>query len=429
MNRWLNSYTEATEWLNYFIFLLIVCTLPFPWHFTQPLIVAWGISWLLEGRWLQRKYLRINRSQIPMALITIFIAWEALSLLWVNDTTNGAREFTKHLPILAVAVVSLFGVNKHYRLDKIQIVLYAATLISVVSYSLLQYWAKVNDMVVIYGQYVLWDPWNIFNMPPMNNIKHHSYYCPIILIALGCTRGLYHHFQQTYPRWSVLVTLGIGDLVLLTTILLSGSRTTFLLMPFLLLLLLWQFRHHRYAKKAGIAILLLAALIGSLFWTQSSVTQKIRQSFQWVSYEDSKDQPYSREPRIYLWHIALHDVSDYGWKGMGLGAADAYLDLAYEQDGIQEVISDSFSVHNQYLQTWMELGPIAMILLIFIVLSAPYFHSGKARWTCLYLCLIYGMSMLTECYISRMSGVFQICFAAILLIVMEQEDDRQKLIS
>ena len=108
---------------------------------------------------------------------------------------------------------------------------------------------------------------------------------------------------------------------------------------------------------------------------------------------------------------------------------DAYLDLAYEQDGIQEVISDSFSVHNQYLQTWMELGPIAMILLIFIVLSAPYFHSGKARWTCLYLCLIYGMSMLTECYISRMSGVFQICFAAILLIAMEQEDDRPKLIS
>ena len=421
MNRYLTKYTEAAEWLNYFIFLLVVFSLPFPWHFTQPLIVAWGISWLLEGRWLQKRCLRIHRGQIPMLLITLFIGWEALSLLWTNDMANGVIQFSKHLPLLALVLPSLFGVNKHYRIEKTQVVLYVATLISVLCYAMMQYWARVNDMVVIYGQYVLWDTWNMFNIPPMSNIKHHAYYCPVILMALGSTVGLYRHFRKVYPRWSVLLTLGIGDLILLTTIILSSTRSTLLLMPILLLAIYWQYRHHRYARKVGIAIVLLAVVTGSLVWTQSTVSLKLKQAFEWVDYEASKDMPWSREPRIYLWHIVLHDVSDYGWKGMGIGSSDGYMDRAYKEDGIQEVIDQSFGPHSQYLQTWMELGPIAMLLLVFIVCSAPWFHSRKIRWASFYLSLIYGWSMLTESYLSRMSGVFQLCFVVVLLIALEQD--------
>lgn len=420
MNRYLTKYTEAAEWLNYFIFLLVIFSLPFPWHFTQPLIVAWGISWLLEGRWLRKNCLRISRTQIPLLLITVLIAWEALSILWTADTDNGVRQFAKHLPVLAVILPAFFGVNRLYRMDKIRIVLYAATLISVLCYTMMQYWARVNGMVDIYGRYVLWDTWNMFNIPPMSNIKHHAYYCPVILMALGCTGGLYRHFRKTYPRWSVLLTLGVGDLILLATIVLSSTRSTLMLLPVLCILAGWQYRHHRYARKVGIAVALFVAVAGSLVWMQSTVVPKIKQAFVWVDYEASKNMPLAREPRIYIWHIILHDVSDYGWKGMGLGSADAYLAQAYERDGIPEIIELSFGPHNQYLQTWMELGPIAMLLLVFIVLSAPWFHSRKVRWTSLYISLIYGWSMLTECYLTRMAGVFQVCFAAVLLIAMEQ---------
>ncbi|MBP5476502.1 MAG: O-antigen ligase family protein [Paludibacteraceae bacterium] len=420
MNRFITQYIRGAEWLNYFIFLLVVCSLPFPWHFTQPLIVAWGISWLLEGRWLQKRYLRFNRTQIPMLLITVFIAWEALSLMWTDDAGNGIRQFGKHLPVLAVIMPALFGVNKRYRMEKIQIVLYAATLVSVFAYLLLLYWARVNNLMDFYVLYARWDFWNLFNIPPVSNIMHHAYYCPIILLALGCSGSLYRHFRQTYPRWSVLLTLGTGDLILLGTIFLSGTRIALLLLPVILLVAGWRYRHHRYIKRIGIAIVLLIGITGSVFWTQSTVTPKIKQAFQWVSYEDSKYQPLAREPRIYIWHIVLHEVSDYGWKGMGLGSADAYLDRAYRQDGMPEIIDLSFNPHNQYLQTWMELGPLAMLLLVLIVFSAPCFHSQHVRWTSIYICLIYGWSMLTECYFSRMSGVFQLCFVAVLLIAMEQ---------
>lgn len=422
MNHFLKIYTEATERLNYTIFLMVICSLPFPWHFTQPLIVAWGISWLLEGRWLQRRYLRISRTQIPMLLIVVFIAWEALSLLWVQDTANGIREFTKHLPVLSLMLAALFGVNRYYRIEKTQIVLYAATIISVFAYLLLLYWARVNTLIVVYDNYAIWDIWNLFNIPPVSNIKHHAYYCTVILLALGCTGALYRHFRKLYPRWSVMLTLGTGDLILLAAIVLSGTRTTLLLLPLLLLAVLWRYRHHRSFRKAAIVILILAGAVGAFFWTQSTVTVKIKQSFQWVSYEDSKQQPLAREPRIYIWHIVFHNVSDYGWKGMGLGSSDAYLNRAYEQDGIPELIEFSFGAHNQYLQTWMELGPLAMLFLMLIVLSAPFFHSRNIRWTAAYFCLIYGWSMLTECCFSRMEGIYQLCFIVVWLIAMEQKE-------
>ncbi len=426
MNRFISQFIKGAECLNYFVFLLFVCSLPFPWHFTQPLIIAWGITWLLEGRWLQRRYLRINRTQIPMLLITVFIAWEALSLLWTDDAGNGWSMLGKHIPLLVVILPTLFGVNRYYRIAKIQTVLYAATLISVFAYLLLVYWARNNNTVDIYYLYVEWDVWNLFNIPPVSNIKHHAYYCPVILLALCSSEGLYRHFRQIYPKWSVLLTLGTGNLILLATIVLSGTRITLLLMPVLLLMAGWHYRHHRYVKRIGIAVVFLAVIFGSVFWTKSTVAPQIKRSFQWVSYEDSKISPFDREPRIYIWHIILHDVSDYGWKGMGLGTADTYLARAYEKDGIPEMINRSFGPHNQYLKTWMELGPIAMLFLMCIVLTSPFYHSRRVRWTSMYICLIYGWSMLTESCFSRVSGIYQLCFALLLLITMEQAAEHSR---
>jgi len=427
MSRFISKYTEAAEWLNYFIFLLTICTLPFPWHFTQPLIVAWGISWLLEGRWLQRKYLRISRSQIPLLLIVVLIVWEAVTLLWAEDVAYGLSQFSTHIPLLTLPLASLFGVNKHYNIVKSQIVLYIAALFSVFAYLLLVYWAKVNTLVV-FDNLVDVEIWNIFNTPPVYDIMHHSYYCPVILLAICCSEGLYSHFRQIYPRWSVILTLGAGDLILLLTIFMSGARNTILLLPIILIMVIWKYRHHRYTKHISIAITVIVLTFGTYIWKHTGIGERLQEAFVWVDYEESKHLPFDhREPRIYLWHIILHDVTDYGWAGMGVGSADGYLDRAYERDGYWDVIECSLGAHNQYLQTWMELGPIAMIFLIFIVLTSPFFHSKRIRWMSVYISLIYGWSMLTECYFSRMAGIYQLCFAIILLIAMEDERCDEKI--
>jgi hypothetical protein len=54
MRKFLNAYQSVVGVINYVAFVLVLVSLAFPWHFTQPLFAVWLVTWLLEGRWADK---------------------------------------------------------------------------------------------------------------------------------------------------------------------------------------------------------------------------------------------------------------------------------------------------------------------------------------------------------------------------------------
>lgn len=452
MHNILTPIHTALGHLNYAVFLLLLCTLPLPWHITQPLLVVWISLWGLEqvarlilqasgadgiSCPMSHSTIRQNiRHHLPLWLLLGYVAWEALSLLWSSDTQAGKELLWKHLPLLAVCVVALLGVNEHYRPIHLKRAIYASSLVSVGMYMMLIYWSWHNGVLQIYGRFFEWEPWAMLGSNPIGLIKHRHYYCLILLLALCQTGSLYRYYRARYPRWSVWLTLGIGDLILLTAILLSGSRMMLALTPVIALVAMIRYRHtvwKRVVSHPWLTGCLVIFVIGAgmYVWRHNSRIEKSRKEFQWIGYEQSRQAPLSREPRIYIWHTVWHSRSEYGLWGMGFGSAYPFLMQQYEKDGIQEMINKGFGVHSQYLTIWMEQGPLAVLFILFILCFAPWYkhrHSslhGATKqtlvWDTLYLCLIYGWGMVTETMCFRMSALY-ILYAMLIVLTSEEQE-------
>lgn len=139
MNNFLGKYKKIIEQINIASFFLLLLSLALPWCFTQPLFAVWLITWFLECRWLEKKNIHFGKHTIPILLLCGFVAWEALSLLWTIDREQGILELQKHLPIYAVLLVALFGVNKYYQSHQTKVALILGCLLAIFGYCMIIY--------------------------------------------------------------------------------------------------------------------------------------------------------------------------------------------------------------------------------------------------------------------------------------------------
>ena len=86
----MSKYKDFIERINYGLFLMVVCLLPFPQVCLRYACVAWFITWALEFRWLQISNLKSQISNpkrlVPFILFGLWYAWKGLSFFWCADS-------------------------------------------------------------------------------------------------------------------------------------------------------------------------------------------------------------------------------------------------------------------------------------------------------------------------------------------------------
>lgn len=129
-----------------------------------------------------------------------------------------------------------------------------------------------------------------------------------------------------------------------------------------------------------------------------------------------KNARYGFGPRLLSWDAALSLIKERPIIGYGLGDAQTKLNETYARKDYKEPLKNSFNAHNLWLQTWIENGIFAVLLLF--VIFAILFHKSSSpqlnKGFILCLVLILLMNSLFESVFSRFSGVsffaFAICF-------------------
>ena len=400
-NTILSTIQRYTGAINYAAFMGLIFLLPFPWHFVQIAAIVWLITWALEGRWLQKGNYTFRQSLIPILLIIAFIAYETVSLLWTRDMAQGISEISKHLPLLAFCLIAICGVNRHYHPEKLKTCLMVGSLMSMIAYLLIIYWYRQSTLM---GRV---DPkywWVMLGEGPIDLIKHRFYYCLVLISAIAFSPDVYTYYKHRYAPWTAALTVGLTDLLLLFGVFLTGSRTMMVVLLFVLLV----FFLIRYTGKYRRWI---AASIGSIAITCIGLLLLLHPRFQVLRYD----------PRIYIWQTIIHHADEYGAFGMGIGSSDAFLLSCYEADNNRLYQQNQYGAHNQYLTLWMELGPIAVLLLWSIMGLSVWLLRGAAKRDALLLSLIVGLGLITETALTRMSGLY-ILISLMMIIVAEQRD-------
>ena len=410
----MHRYVEVMQKINYVLFILVVFLLPFPQIFLRYTVVAWGISWLLEGRWLRRP--RPSSFLVPCLLFALWFVWEAVSALWAGAPALTAAELERHLAIPMLLPVALWGVNELYDLKMIRRVLMYGCLAAVPVYFFTMFWVYNHECIEQANEHlaVSWMPVWFFE-ENISAIKHRLFLSSVEMVGII---AVCHRRKELCARYGAvegwLLTIA-AVLAMATLVLASGSRAALFTGIVQIAIALIG---HTPARRRKLGV--TAAVVTGLLMCVCIIQLHPRmQSFEWEHLKLGRLDA-DRNARLNIWSMALDQPKDYLWHGVGAGNSTAYLVQRYAEHGYTTYIRKSYNSHNQYLTELLELGIFGLLLFCAAWLSLLYFpKKGSPRQAAAYLTAIYMLNMLTDNMFGRFDGLALYC--ACLLICMLYE--------
>ena len=268
-------------------------------------------------------------------------------------------------------------------------------------------------------------------LPYFSDIHHPTYFAVYILISIALTiYGFQQNWKGFSTKWVILYTI-FGIVI---------SFLTFSLSAVLFLVIIsgcfiWmQVKNKLGFKKT---ILLSSFLIIGLitFILTTGFKEDFKYTFSSVkSYVNSPEDflkngnryLIGNEVRLMLWTATGMVISEHPL-GVGTGSTDFYLSEKLQKYGLYDLASYKYNPHNQFLQTFLEIGVFGFIILLLIV----YFSITKAikhkNWLLLIVVGSLIFNSLFESMLQRQSGiVFYTFWMCLLYIYIE---NKQRLIN
>lgn len=169
---------------------------------------------------------------------------------------------------------------------------------------------------------------------------------------------------------------------------------------------------NRNKRRYALTALVLAALIASvslyIYKEHGRMTKncdnRIANSFINLKTADRDDPRESSAIRIALWKNALELGKDHWFCGIGSGdVLDELHDKAVEHH-YAYISSGKFNCHNQYLQVWLGVGVIGLLLFVSIFGIAFFICVRKRSLGGSIIIVIFALNLFVECMLERYAG-------------------------
>ncbi len=408
---YLQKYKSLISKINYISFGALLASLPFPMPFIHFFWFIWIGSWLLEFRYLNIKNIKCNWATIYLSYgIIIWIAWNAISILWADNTQAAWISTLRYISLLTIPFAGIFGVNEHYNWYKCIKILLISSLISIGVYIFTHYWVinypHAIDKHSLRAQIDI-DWLHMDNL--LLSIKHRMHYANLLCMLLPCSVIAYSKKQK-----SLLIT---NIIVILIALYLTGSRVALIYIVVLAVITgYWYILRKRktWVKLIGLGVAIMIVAAGSFIGMRLHPRNEGLSMTELTRVDESNIKSPAFEPRFAIWHTALEHPKDYILYGLGAGNATDYLVKRYEELGWTRFVQRKYSPHNQFISVCMDLGIIATILFALFWICLPFNFRGLQRYwisclTCICIC-----SMMTDVLLGGLEGVV---FVSIMLIL------------
>ena len=423
----LDKYLHIIGKINYYLFIVAVCALPYPMHFVTYTWVAWLVTWALEGRMLQIKHMQWKKGIIPIICLLVWVIWEIISRLWAIDQSYVAGHISRHISFILIVPIAICGVNKNYNWTTIIKWFIISCVASIFIYATYIYIVRCWTYILEHHQLPKYiQTWRYFG-DYISYLKHRLYYGTVLnigIIALLQTRGALLADKRKYKTKYVFFYVILFILVL--GVIWSSSRANMLTLLVVCAVAIIQPLKGRTRNLVTALVTIHGIIICTLLFS-------LHPRFEQIKFgniighitEEKVDDTTNIEPRINIWSIAITNYEDYVWHGVGAGGDTEYLKRLYDSQNWNKYYAKQYNAHNQYLAVFINLGIFAVILFIFIWLFYPLWYQSRLRQTAALISLTFGLNMLSENMFDRVDGIIiaSLTMLSIVLISRVQHEE------
>ncbi len=393
------TYTELLQWVCY----LWAGTICFPalqgTFYGVFVLLLWGVfrghiglSFLNKNKKHPLGILRGRKT--PFYFLLAYLLWMTATIFWSDDIREYFRQFEKLIPLYLLAFIGFMnGIDKHVNFNKVlNAFLWGVVICIAYMVVLMGVDMFVGDII---GRI---KTAGIMSLDLLTPINHRTYIGATLLMAIP----LLMMNIKSQTRWQQISTI-IFVLFIDLLCIMSSAR---ILMGLSVLVTLYAF-YYVWGQQVKwwmqiMALVLVLGVSSVVILQNQRIQQKISQLQQGADIEDV-------ESRTYLWKCATELIKEKPLCGYGMGDAEDALLGKYQEDRKWEAFNRKFNSHNQYLQTCLQGGIIAIFLsVIFIILLLINSKNSWFLW--ISMVLIFGSALIFEAMLIRNSAIFTVIF-------------------
>ena len=359
-------------------------------------MIAIGLTWIFSFS-LKDKLKNLFHKPLALSLM-LFYLLHLMSMIYTENTSVGWNDLLLKISIFLLPLFmmssSFISYQKRFQVLKVFALLMMVMAASDLVLSFLDYRERGNSNAFFYvglthflpGQphYVSW------------------YYSMALFISL------YHILNGCNKKF----LWGLGSLLLIISLVLLTSRAFYIAFSVVFLASVIKAFKSSFLSKQNLGLIFLSLglfVIGIISIPNTS--KRINDTKNEVKSLMGTSAKYTN-PRIYLWKHAAEIIAEEPLLGYGVGDAKKALINTFKVKNIP-FSGNNYNFHNQYLQSWAEIGILGVILLMFMLLR-PFFEKGQHPLFLIFLGLTL-IGFMTESMLERQAGVVFFAFMYPLL--------------
>jgi O-antigen ligase len=403
----IKAYTE--DWrANDYLVALLVLIIPIFNRLMPLLLILLVIATVIHPA--KRKVIKERLKPIkPLFWFIAFYLYHLIGMSYSENLAFGWNDLGIKLSFLVVPLIIAFSdirLTKDKTVDMIILGLFISALIAI-------------SKAAFKSIYNLEDNhWAYFTESYLAFSMHRSYYATYMAFGVLLSAERFFTFKT-------LKYLGAALLFAFIT-LLTFSKAGILIMVILMIPLLFVFIYRNWGKwiaTIGSAIMVFA-VIGAI-WFTPTLHLRFQKMVEGVTSTSTINNTSveSNESRLIMWSTSLRLINENVLFGVGTGDVSDALDMKNVELGNIGVAKRSLNSHNQYLNTWVQLGLVGFILLFAIMITAMMTALSTRFMPFVYLIMVIALTMSFESFLETQAGIIPVTLLATLFVIKASKNE------
>lgn len=375
-------------------------------------IIVLGLIWVFSFGY-KEKYRTLITKPLALAFLGFYLL-HLLSSFYSSNSSVALHDLQLKISLVLLPIfmlsTSLFSKDWKRLLLK--------------AFSILMVGMAVYDLFTSYTEFIISSNYSSFyykNLPHLLVSKPHYvawYYSFALFIAL----------YEIIIRNKYKILWSIAASILMLSLIFLSSRAYLLAFSIVAIIsgTIW-IRKRSVSKRSILKLLLPLGFLISLALIIPNTRARIVDTYAEINKLVDHDDHRQTNPRVYIWKYAGKLIKEKMLLGYGIGDAKLELNKALEKcdalfwNGSENVLLNKkqLNYHNQFLQTWAEVGILGLLLLLYLMIK-PFFLKNKHPLFLIFVGLtLFGF--LTESMLERQAGVVMLAFMYPLLYSLGEE--------
>lgn len=184
-------------------------------------------------------------------------------------------------------------------------------------------------------------------------------------------------------------------------------------------------------KSVGLVVLLFVGLfivvdqskdtVADIEYTYNSVKNYVKSPKEFV--KKANRYLVGNEERLVLWTIATEAIIEHPL-GYGTGNIDVVIGNKLRSYGLNDLADRNFNPHNQYMQTFIEVGIFGFLILVGLLVTIFSYSWKHKNYILLILVTAFAFNSLFESMFQRQSGIVFFALMVFFLLLKDLKNDR-----